>query len=929
MKKALSILLVCVFTLSVLSGCNSDNSDKITVAVWLGLVNDFFGFEVYEQQEPYNSSVNPSSPYFADVQIAYEYSVLPEGFSSLKLNDRLTREFCALTLAGAIYIPNTNEVSIADIKKITHKEAVITVINEEIMALNGSNKFQPSKKLKLEQAAEYLEKAYSSWVNHEFETYINYTLADEVVDFSGLSTISQNEQGEYVYDDNFIAEQQRWLTTNDFSYNPVTETVTLRNIGEQGIEVGSVLTLPDSLEYPMGLYLKVESISQNDDGIYFLRTAEPELEELFEEDYIFQGTNELDFSNATFYDENGNILSSGNYSNNVSGYTLTNMAMQGSSYAPNMTMPSYGINNMSVLDSYGKFKLPELKISKLPPIQIEVEFQKDKIGIKAETRLDNGKGNIFNQKNDGNVEVNNLIGNYKGEFKAAVTYELNKFQTSHKIQNALKHNRLDVGYNRTVKGTFGYEDKSTFGGNSPEASIESGTGLLQSLKKQLGDYYNSDIDSQTAIKQWKLFTAVAPIAGPVSIELSFIASLTFEGSLEIVVEYTNCGFVIEKRKGFCLPNSNTKDLKKGPTSISGSAKAEFKMGLNVAACLAKINILDAETNGGIGVKGELQGAEVTNERYLLAREAIPKESFKALKNILPFLSDNSGNTVISCCEIIVYPIFEIKFVTGKSAIGKLFEGPTIKVLDDKSTPILKGHFESDMGFKNLGECTLKDHKDDGIVRGNGIGIAPIEDVILTVGEEYTMWVYMLPADENKIYVLEDLEHEVTDSSIIKAKADFKYDKKVKGANSIGNEIVLKALSPGETVVTIRTKDRLYNCKINVTVNERDYEPTLMLKTYSASVALNDTVNIPIDLVPNGKNELSVFWEIEDGGIATVDLNGNVTGVSEGVTTVYAYIPGYEDLRVACTIIVTKDYTSTNVAYGDNGDYPLERLVLAI
>lgn len=112
MRRWLSFITACTlmmtFVLSLFSGCsiNANAADKMLVSEWLYLINQKFGFSEYTETEPYIANITPENESFDDVQLAFEYYVLPEGYTALDLDEELTREFCALTLAGAIYLDN-------------------------------------------------------------------------------------------------------------------------------------------------------------------------------------------------------------------------------------------------------------------------------------------------------------------------------------------------------------------------------------------------------------------------------------------------------------------------------------------------------------------------------------------------------------------------------------------------------------------------------------------------------------------------------------------------------------------------------------------------------------------------------------------------------------------------------------------------------
>jgi hypothetical protein len=88
---------------------------------------------------------------------------------------------------------------------------------------------------------------------------------------------------------------------------------------------------------------------------------------------------------------------------------------------------------------------------------------------------------------------------------------------------------------------------------------------------------------------------------------------------------------------------------------------------------------------------------------------------------------------------------------------------------------------------------------------------------------------------------------------------------------------LKALKPGNTVITCTNKDKSYAESINVLVVDLEYQ-------LAVDLSIGGTCRLTIDDLTNTTN---VTWSSYDPTIATVSSKGKVTAVSEGLTYIIA------------------------------------------
>jgi Bacterial surface proteins containing Ig-like domains len=95
--------------------------------------------------------------------------------------------------------------------------------------------------------------------------------------------------------------------------------------------------------------------------------------------------------------------------------------------------------------------------------------------------------------------------------------------------------------------------------------------------------------------------------------------------------------------------------------------------------------------------------------------------------------------------------------------------------------------------------------------------------------------------------------------------------------TVGNDGKVKALKPGDTVITCTSQDGSYTKTINVLVIDLNYQ-------LAVDLTIGDKCRLTVDDLTNTVN---VTWTANDSTIATVSSTGRVTAVAEGLTYVTA------------------------------------------
>lgn len=912
MKRGISFFLVCsflfTFTAMTFSGC-AGSKNTMQVSEWLYLINQKFGFSQSIAEEPYNSAITQDNPYYSDVQLAYEYSVLPSEYTELDLDKAVTREFCAVTLAGAVYIPNLSELSINDSDKLTYPEQVTTVINDGIMSLDKNGKFEPQKKVSYTEAVESIQKAYDFWSNYRFQNKIEGSILGNVVDFGGIGAVKISDDGSYCTDTEYISDQTAWLEENNFVYND-DGTIFLNNIEEKNIVEGSVLTIPGSLDRPEGEYRKVTEIIAGDDGSYVLKTTEADLDEIFSDDYVNQGTIDLDFSDCIIYGPDGSVLSEGRYGVNE------------------QPLQPMSFSNVSDEDSVNIKKTIDKSFDLGDGIVANVHASGDSISV-----------SISVSKKSGGTSKELVIGK-----------DFNNMSIIHSIPKNLKKGYLKLGlkYDCTDKITFNGKSSSVYEINDNKNSL---TGEELQDYKSIIDKIASLAEGNGGVNAVREICSVRVLGGfAASFDLSLQARFSAQGTVEIAVEYAGMGFGIEKRENsFNVTQYHDRGTKVNSTA-NGSVKFEGTVGLNLAACLCTINMADVELAGGLGAKldGKLNAVRHTGEQNVVSlyTRELPVTAYDtALSSIKSGgVSSDDATNLLLCMDIRVYPIVRITVCSSSSKLAKLVKSAHYEkdILGENSgVYIINQHAEQDSNGFRFTECTVSDAVDDGLEHGDGILIDPTSDLEMNIGDTAEFELKQLPVTDKKYYTLSDITVESSDNSIVLAAKDFHETSKDKSNSDSWvkrlfkldiifdaakdmqkQKIIVTAVKEGDAVIYVKTNDGLISAEpINIHVNTptESSSPSVDLKTYSAAVAVGDSIKLTVTSIAGGKDENFVFWECDDESVAHVDpITGKITGIAEGSCVVKAYVPGYEDNAVGCLITVTKDHTSTNVEFNGSG-----------
>ena len=136
--------------------------------------------------------------------------------------------------------------------------------------------------------------------------------------------------------------------------------------------------------------------------------------------------------------------------------------------------------------------------------------------------------------------------------------------------------------------------------------------------------------------------------------------------------------------------------------------------------------------------------------------------------------------------------------------------------------------------------------------------------------------------------------------------------------------VVSGVVRGESRVTATSTDpnikatcmvRVVDEKVPVTSISID-PATIILKKDAESHAY-------VIFTPNGTTERRINWSVENTSVATVDANGNVKGVSNGETTLWAVSKDNPEIKASATVLVVQPFETITVTTPSNPNTPTD------
>lgn len=931
-KKIISTILSAVFlttfVLSSLSGCSlSADKNHYTVLQWLDKVEETFNLLYYSETEPLVKSVKTSDEGFETVQIAAEWGIINSD-DNLKFGDKLTKEFAADTLIRAMNCVTPSTIDISDSKKVKplYFENVMSSVNEGIFALKA-NKFDPKKQLTTAEADTAMLIAYDKWVNFSYgESFDRSTVKENVINLGGVSSenstvIPAEYSVKYTGSKTFFDENGGYTDNTN-------KTITFQ-AGQvpEVLKVDTVLAMPADEIIPMNYAVVVTDVKTNNDGSVTVSTRNAELEEVFDEIDI-QQSGPLDFTDAIFFDPDGNRLTFSDY----------------------ISAPMSNISNDGTVKSLGLYRPGVNEVVKTSEKKSQTFNLGHGFSASVYYTLDKkGGGFGFEINGKANTDTENV--SVKIGFDDTIKVE-NRLKT-HWDWFKLKVDELKLSLNDTKTETFGFDCSAVdnFGKTinkvkKPE-DAEWNIGYWSREGARLREIYG---DTRTVNKVFKdlktqadsaLNKKIVDIIIPSShIHVVVRAEMTVEGSLKLTLTQSNT-VGVELVKGKLRPikeSSNKQELDfSAKIELTGRLALEFQLvGINVADIGVKAGIgakvssliysYDKSTDSLLEVCG-IEGAAVSLGTQLDAGGGV-----RIAETGLQMPADDDTTTTRICNELTVYPIVTVFACSPSSVAGKLFTSIELEILNENS-PFLKIHSESnENGSGVVSECSISANENYGITTGDkltlnmdeyAIGVSEEADTglaVVTLPKKSTIKDVQITSDNTDVLEVENLLHKSTATAFPKPALEVKFnspavsklinkklgtDVNVSGTYKFGTwfyedmsggnkpQFALTGKKNGIANVTITVGGESVTVPVQVGTGEEPIVSSGALISSKGTFVLapGETAQTVFDFIPEGKTIADISFTSADSSIATVTNGGLIKAVGIGDTVITATLQG--------------------------------------
>lgn len=302
-KKIISLLLICTLIFgmaSVFSSCGSGSKEQLSVGEYLAELTEKFGMKSYKSEKPYVKNITKSDPYFAQVQMAYEWNIIDD--SNLDLSQTVSKGFVANTLVKAVGFEDVTDKNYAEIASFA--------------SLNGYTSFKChdekdcEREISKKEAEESLDKAFNIWANKDMgDPYSETTWGEGVAD---LTTLKSND---------YIPGSNGTVSISKDAIKSIT--------GKDSLSEGDIYVMPETKTQTQTPY-KVGSVKDVGDYLVINNTEDTNIVDEAKPEIKSKGKIEVDFDNAIITDGAGNVVSDPTKAQNVSTYSAPKVGYLGS-----------------------------------------------------------------------------------------------------------------------------------------------------------------------------------------------------------------------------------------------------------------------------------------------------------------------------------------------------------------------------------------------------------------------------------------------------------------------------------------------------------------------------------------------------------------------------------------------------------------------
>lgn len=659
-KRIIAFFLALSMLLTMTTACGSKkqtsdtDSDKITRGELLSSICDAFGMDSYQNESPYISSVSPSNPYFAVVQMCAEWNIIDKAIQDYDVEKNATRGELAIAVVNATGL----------FTNISDDDEKIDVAAKNNLIDTSNGKVDKKEEVSWLEAQVAIQMAKDLWANTKYEEVEDCTPLPETVDLTSAS----GTEVEIDSESNALKFSSQYA---------------------DDLSIGSVYLVKD--EYGLMQAHRVGDIQENTDGVTVINDdADLELSDVFEELHI-QNSIAPDLTAGKITDGTGHELSVGSISDDAS------YLVQNSNDVPQAHF--LGMNDQKVNpEQLGIFTGASLDFT-IDGVKIKGKITSNSVSFTAQYKINDTMSvsksyKISDFSLDGKIDYSLFSGleyakiqaNYETEdslkFKASLSANSVNNPNAHSWSDSFSSNSFSEGVNSLLKNVAYDNSVSGFNYDGTHA---------KGCSKSIG------------IARIQTPFTLGGIAGIViEIKLEF----TVEGTVELVVT-TNTISGIEYMKGAGIRSigSQTRDV-----DLELGANTEVLIYAGVVASVCGFNVADVGIKAGVGASASstVHVADYTEVGELAILRC--KENSPYPNDIVSLASTATlaGTLKLeSCTEATFYAILRIT-AGDNSIMGKIVKA-NIELYGEKNAKIGSIHMEDGV---IVDECTRKYRTDN-------------------------------------------------------------------------------------------------------------------------------------------------------------------------------------------------------------------------
>ncbi len=122
-----------------------------------------------------------------------------------------------------------------------------------------------------------------------------------------------------------------------------------------------------------------------------------------------------------------------------------------------------------------------------------------------------------------------------------------------------------------------------------------------------------------------------------------------------------------------------------------------------------------------------------------------------------------------------------------------------------------------------------------------------------------------------------------------------------GVATVDDNGIIKGISPGTAIITVKTEDGTVESQIVVTIKEPEVE-SLSFAQDDISIKKDDTLKLIVQIKPTGIDSPKLTWSSSDSSVVSVDENGIIKGLKEGTAIITVTSPNGKTASIKVTVV---------------------------